>query len=336
MRILLAAYEKESSGIASYTLEIAKMLSKHLNITLLSFNDPPSEIKTKINVINFEMRNKSRALPLLTFLLNRKRLEDVVKDFDIVFETLAPWGSVSDRRISVKWGYIGYLKLAYIRTVGLSFPENLGGFPVTLQHYIMDRMSYKKAKYIISFVENSDLFVPPVIERKPIKKYECSGKLRILFASRDLNMPRKNLKVVLEALKHVEKPVELHLVGNGKVKADLSHKIIHHGYLDRNEVMSLMREVDVQVLPSTYEELGFVGLEAYSVGLPLITSNIPSFNSIFKPSPKFDVKESKVLANILNSITCEQLEALGKKEWEYVEENNKIALKRLLELFTSI
>jgi glycosyltransferase involved in cell wall biosynthesis len=336
MKILLAAYGKGSSGIASYTLELAKLLNKYLSVSLLSFDDLSSENQSKIDVINFKVKCKSREFPLLTYISNKNQLQDIIKNYDLVHETLPPWGSASDRLISTKWGYVSYLKLAYIRSLGMPFPENLGGFPVTLQHYIMDRMSSKRAKYIINFNENSKYFVPPVIERKPIKSYECANKLKILFVSRDLNMHRKNASVLVEALKYVKRPMELHLIGSGKIKANLNHKIIYHGHLNRDEIMSLMRDVDVQILPSTYEELGFVGLEAYSVGLPLFTSNIQSFNAIFKPSPKFAPKNSKELANIIEFITFDQLETLGKREWEYVEENNKFAVKRILELYSSL
>mgnify|MGYP001773080436 FL=1 len=337
MRLLIAAYEKASSGIASYTAEVTKLLAERkLDISLLSFDDPPPEVASKVNVIRFEVEHKFRALPILTFALNERRLKDVEKDFDVIFETLPPWGSLGERIVTVKWGYISYWRLAYIRTIGLSFPENLGGFPVTLQHYLMDRRSFRRARHIISFVDGVADFVPPVIERRAIKDYECNRTLKVLFVSRDLNMPRKNLRVVLAALKRVKRPVELHLIGRGDVEVPPGHKVINHGYLSREEVLSLMRRVDLQVLPSTYEELGFVGLEAYSVGLPLITSDIPSFRSVFRPSPKFDPRDPVKLAEILGSLSCDELKELGRKEWDYVAEMNEKAISKLMKIFNDI
>lgn len=43
-----------------------------------------------------------------------------------------------------------------------------------------------------------------------------------------------------------------------------------------------MNGFDALILPSNYEELGCVGLEAYSIGLPVIASDVPSFRVIFK------------------------------------------------------
>lgn len=334
MKVLLVAYDKNSSGIASYTIELAKLLSSHVNLTLLSFN----EIKgISFKVINIDLKAKSRALPLYTFLKNKNTLKEIETQFDIVHETLTPWGSPSNIFITTKWGYVGYFRLALIRQFGLSFPENLGAFPVTFQHYIMDSLSFKKAKYIISINQEGDNFVPPPVEIRPRKKYECdSNKLRLLFISRDLFMKRKNLQVVLASLKYVKKPVELHLVGNPRGKKIESENIVIHGYLPRDKVIELMYNVDLLLLPSTYEELGYVGLEAYSIGLPVITSDIPSFNAVFKASPKFLPQDPIALAKILNELTCEKIEEFGVKSHELAKEYNKIAEKKILEIYKNI
>ncbi len=149
-------------------------------------------------------------------------------------------------------------------------------------------------------------------------------------------MPRKNLKALLMALKYINRPVELHLVGSGRVEASSDVKLIGHGYLKRDEVLMLMQDVDLQVLPSTYEELGFVGLEAYSVGLPLIVSNIPSFRAVFKVSPSFDPRNPLELARLINSLSCEELEKLGRSEWEFLDLSNAFAVKKLLMIYNKL
>lgn len=329
--IIISAYDKGSSGISSYTLEVAKLLSKDFKkIHLLSFQN--LEVPG-IEVVLYNLTHHYRPLPLVTFIKNREKIREILKNFDIVHETLPPWGSVVDSYITTRWGYVSHFKLSLIRFTGLSFPENLGAFPVTFQHYLMDNWSMKKAKFIVDVSKESSNFIPPPVELRPSKTYECSKKLRVLFVSRDLNMPRKNLKTLIKALKIVDTPVELHLVGGGKVPKQSSFPIIHHGFLSREEVISLMKEVDVLVLPSVYEELGYVGLEAYSVGLPVITSNIPSFRAVFKESPKFPPKDFRSLAKLMSSLDCESLEKIGRRSREYVAKSNEIARQKFISVY---
>jgi glycosyltransferase involved in cell wall biosynthesis len=331
MDIVISAYDKRSSGISSYTLEVAKLLSKYFRkIYLLSFQNLEAP---GIEVIHINLTNYYRALPVITFIKNREKIREILKNFDLVHETLPPWGNVVDNYITTKWGYVSYFKLSLIRLTGLSFPENLGAFPVTFQHYLMDKWSMKRAKFVIDVSRESPNFVPPPVELRPSKTYECSKKLRVLFVSRDLNMPRKNLKTLLKALKIINIPLELHLVGGGRVPKQSSHPIINHGFLSREEVISLMKEVDVLVLPSIYEELGYVGLEAYSVGLPVITSDIPSFRAVFKESPKFPPKDFRKLAKLMLSLDCESLEKIGKLSREYVAKSNEIARQKFLSIY---
>lgn len=49
------------------------------------------------------------------------------------------------------------------------------------------------------------------------------------------------------------------------------------------------------------------------MGLPVVASNIPSFNTVFKASPKFPPNDPLALAKMLNELTCEKIEELGVK-----------------------
>ncbi len=334
VKVLIAAYDRGSSGIASYTLELAKLLSKSIDVSLLSFQEL-EDISVEQVVVS--LRRGSRALPLLTYLRNRNTVEEALRGFDLVHETIPPWGSSAATLVTTRWGYVGYLHLSIIRLFGLSFPENLGAFPVTLQHLLMDRRSMARANYIVEVSREGPNFVPPPIELRPSKSYECPQRLRILFVSRDLGMPRKNLVTVLRALSRLRSSTELHLVGGGRIPGPKPPvPIINHGFLPREDVLSLMKEVDLLVLPSTYEELGFVGLEAYSVGLPVITSDIPSFRAIFRASPKFPAKDPAALAKLLESLTCEDLERIGRGGREYAARTNEIARAKILSIYAKL
>lgn len=335
MDVAFVAFDRSSSGIASYTLELVKLLSKHVNCTLISLDKPDEELDD-IKVIWLRSKIKSRALPILNYLINRKLVSKILQDFDLIHETLPPWGSDASKFVTTRWGYVSYYTLALIRTKQLGFPENLGGLPVTLQNYLLDKKSQRNASYIIDVSRESPNFIPPVVEPRPLKSYGESSILKILFVSRSLNMPRKNLKVVFEALRYTKRQVELHLIGHGSIKKYSNCKIITPGYLPRGQLLSYMRNMDLLIMPSTYEEIGFVGLEAYSVGLPVITSNIPSFIAIFKPSPKFPPNDPKTLAKILDTMDGEKLKELGEKSWEYLRSTNEIAKTKILKIYKEI
>jgi hypothetical protein len=128
VKLIIVAYDRASSGISSYTVELAKLLSGDMSVTLLSFDELnlPS-----VNVVRLTPHGRSAAFPLLTFLRNEGEVRKALESFDVVHETLPPWGSVAENLVTTRWGYVSHLRLALIRLTGLSFPYNLGAFPVT-------------------------------------------------------------------------------------------------------------------------------------------------------------------------------------------------------------
>ena len=88
MNVLFATYDKNSSGIASYTYELVKALKNHLNASLLTFEEDTikSLNLSSVEIINYKLRFKSRGLPFLNYLLNRNFLKRSVKldKFDVI------------------------------------------------------------------------------------------------------------------------------------------------------------------------------------------------------------------------------------------------------------
>jgi len=68
----------------------------------------------------------------------------------------------------------------------------------------------------------------------------------------------------------------------------------------------------------------------------VITSNIQSFRAIFKESPKFNPFKPKELSKILDNLSTEDLEILGKRSWNYAKLSNEIARERFLSLYSSV
>ena len=215
----------------------------------------------------------------------------------------------------------------------MPFPYNVGGVPVTIQHYFGDKLSRQNTKKIIDVSRETSDFVPPPMSVGVLKGEPVQDKLQLLFVSRDIFIRRKNLKVVLEALSLSNGNCVLHIVGNGKIQRD---NVVCHGEVPREEVLQIMNGCDALILPSTYEELGYVGLEAYSIGLPVIASDIPSFRAIFKKSLFFHPNNAMQLADLLNDLDRDMLRKLGIESRKYLMSSNEVLRKRLSEIYSSV
>lgn len=97
--------------------------------------------------------------------------------------------------------------------------------------------------------------------------------------------PVKNQLFLLEIYKEILKnqKSKLLMIGDGQMKNEILKKIEYLGIASdviltgvRTDVADLMQAMDVFVLPSLYEGLGIVGVEAQASGLPCVFSeNIP-------------------------------------------------------------
>ena len=326
MKVLLAAHSSSSSGIGTYTLEIAYLLSGYVDLTVLSLDSRLNDLKS----YTIKPEITFRGTPLLSFLRVKDEIRYVTESYDVVHETLPPYGAGSKPLITTKWSYEPFIRIVLYRMLWHPFPENLGAFPVTVQHHIMDCVSERKSLNTVYVNKNEEGFIPPPVRLRYLKKYSDLKPLKILFVSRDLSIKRKNLKVVLDALRMVHRETELHTVGNGKSSGVL------HGYMGREELINLMHDMDILILPSIYEELGYVGLEAYSVGLPVIASDIQPFRTVFAKSPRFDPFNHFQLATIIDNLSPDGVEEMGRDSWGYIKESNEIAKRKFLSLYESV
>jgi len=104
---------------------------------------------------------------------------------------------------------------------------------------------------------------------------------RILMTGRLL--PRKGFQHVLQALQGVETDFEVHIAGDGPIRAELEAmaktlavKVVFHGWLDNNsqELKDLYETSAIFCLPSERENASISLLEAMAAGMALITSNV--------------------------------------------------------------
>ncbi|WP_415717166.1 glycosyltransferase family 4 protein [Maridesulfovibrio sp.] len=117
-------------------------------------------------------------------------------------------------------------------------------------------------------------------------------KIEIIYAGK-LNRS-KGVPWLLRSLRKIKDlPVHLHLVGSGSgpekqqcldLAAEYGDQVTVHGVLPHKELGELMRRSHIFVLPSFFEGLPLVLLEALACGCRIVTTDLPGVEELF-PKP---------------------------------------------------
>ena len=91
------------------------------------------------------------------------------------------------------------------------------------------------------------------------------------------NLPRKNIQVIVQALRYLPQDVTLVQAGGGLVSTDRTHAL---GYVPTADLPALYSLADVFVFPSKYEGFGLPILEAMACGTPVIAANTSSLPEV--------------------------------------------------------
>jgi glycogen(starch) synthase len=163
--------------------------------------------------------------------------------------------------------------------------------------------------------------------RKPLKEH--SSKRKLLFVGRI--DPRKGLHYLIKALPLIPKDVEVTIAGahslsggryedylqNMIAKLNVQRRVKFLGSVSEEEKWKLYGISDVFVLPSVHEALGLVILEAMSVGLPVVASNLGGIPEVVKHGDNGLLFEPRNWKDLAEKITLllnddEMRERMGK------------------------
>jgi glycosyltransferase involved in cell wall biosynthesis len=120
----------------------------------------------------------------------------------------------------------------------------------------------------------------------------ASGPVQLLYAGK-LDSS-KGVPWLLRSLKRIEAPWHLHLAGSGsgperdlclRLAAEHGERVTVHGAVSHSVLGGLMRQSDIFVLPSFFEGLPLVLLEAMACGCRIVTTDLPGARELFGPSP---------------------------------------------------
>jgi glycosyltransferase involved in cell wall biosynthesis len=140
---------------------------------------------------------------------------------------------------------------------------------------------------------------------------EASVGKRLVACAGDLSHARKNLMDAIDALKLLSpsvRPVHLEMIGGNaeKLCARATRlpegiSVSFPGSLKPFEVQQRMRRADALVLPSLYEEWGYVAIEALLMGTPVITYPVYPFREMLGDDLGF-VASDRRLESLANAI----------------------------------
>ncbi len=167
--------------------------------------------------------------------------------------------------------------------------------------------------------------------QKPPSIKNLTEPCKVLFVGRIT--AQKNLACLLRAIPYTNPihEVQLHICGDGEDKAkivaltnelNLSARILHWGY--RQDVYLVMQSCDILVLPSWYEGMPNVLLEALYIGLPCVLSDIPAHRDIIGDTGAalmFDPANPRQLA-----VNLDRLAGNRELAHELAERGRRVAL----------
>jgi glycosyltransferase involved in cell wall biosynthesis len=165
----------------------------------------------------------------------------------------------------------------------------------------------------------------------------------------------KGVDILIQAITKLrsELPnIKLHLVGGGNdryfallaKKEGIEKHVVFHGWTEHSMLPSYFKSADICVFPSRQEGFGIVILEAMASGIPVIASNIPSFQEIisngrdgrlFKPEDA-DALSKEVVAlyqdpHLRKELSRNAFEKVARYSWENIADKYISLYKCLLE-----
>jgi glycosyltransferase involved in cell wall biosynthesis len=138
--------------------------------------------------------------------------------------------------------------------------------------------------------------------------------VRLLFVGSIV--PRKNLRVLLEALPLLRRPWTLDLVGNAwwgtpELAGQLRDpRIAVHGFVSDESLARHLAEAHLLINPSLYEGFGLPAAEAVRDGCLALTASGSAFDEFVPAGARFHPRAPQELADLINGMTAERYRGL--------------------------
>ena len=176
---------------------------------------------------------------------------------------------------------------------------------------------------LISNIDCKNVFIiPNGIDLDNFKLDLSTPKENIILSTGRL-LERKGFQTLIRAVKDVDLPFEVHIVGDGPYRQQLEDlaegsttKIIFHGWIERGsqELRSLYEKAAVYVLASSQENASIALLEGMAAGCVMVSTNVSGCSETIGDSGYLiDFEDHLALQKIFLELSDEKLAEYSKR-----------------------
>ena len=249
----------------------------------------------------------------------------VVTIHDLI-KHLSKGPSTTTRCTALYWlKYLGY-KIVFKQAVKRA--EKI----ITPSQYVKDELIklYKVGadKVIVTYEGVDNKFQANTKYKIPNTKYKIKNPFLLYVGS---VYPHKNIERLIEAVKLIDKKLVIvcarnvfrDRLNNFIAQNSAEDLVTFTGYVSNDELARLYQEAEAFVFPTLSEGFGLPGLEAMSLGCPVICSDISVLKEVYKNAAVyFNPLDSKDVAEKIKLVISDKeiLEKLKKQGLELVKE----------------
>lgn len=288
-------YPQLVGGIQKHTRLLVEELAKtkKINIAVIHQHHEQNVFDASLNITEIGIkRNKHSSNYLLNEYYYSKQVYDALKQFPdaiIYAQGMSVWHNIDkigNRVILNPHGLEFYQ--------ALSFTDKFKAIPFKFVFgYLFSKavkvvsLGGRLTQLLRSNIKNNNnkIVVLPNAINLPSQKFERTAfgqrPLKLLFVGRFA--ANKGIHILMDAATQLnnggyKNEIEFHLVGKGPLFEHFSTtvkepNVIFHGFADDDKLNSLYKECDVFVLPTLFEGMPTVVLEAMSYSLPVIVTD---------------------------------------------------------------
>ncbi|OIO19925.1 MAG: hypothetical protein AUJ23_01230 [Candidatus Magasanikbacteria bacterium CG1_02_32_51] len=351
MKILYLITKSEAGGAQTHVLELCNYFVKQNEVVVMANGIGWLKYKCedlKISYVeNQYFSNSSNPIRIWKAI---KEIKKIAKDFqpDIVhchssaaafFTRLAIQGKYKTIYTAHGWGFnIGMNSIVrFLVLLTEKFNAKYTDKYICVSKFVKKLgMKYKLAK------EDKFVVIYNGINKTTDNRQQTTdnSKIRLMFVGRlaEPKRPEMIIEVIGNFEKEIQDKIQLTIIGDGKKKEFLQNlakekkvDVIFAGNLERNKVIDELVKSDIFVFVSAWEGFPYTILEAMSVGLPVIASNVGGIsevvdNTVGRLVENGSIQIAQALLELINN--PELRWKLGKNGRKLIE--NKFSLEKML------
>lgn len=299
MKVLIAGLCGGSSGIEIYTRALIRALADLGTETIVVDRSPDARGgDTETEALRLPIRRPGRRVQKLLASLEAVRVQREIRatadslGATLIHASRPQLAPPTDLPLIVTaWDpLLGVLKRGLAARGRGDVPRKELAYAVT------DRIAYRRASGIVAVTASVQraleslakpvVHIPAFVDDDSIRPGGRDRTRRCVMVAGRLDDRRKGLALAIEAVARARRTLpdlRLVLIGgwrDGNLQRDLPSFCEVRGRLSRIEVADELRAAACCILPSMWEEFGYVGLEALAVGTPLVCGQLPAFTDL--------------------------------------------------------